>query len=133
MGRVVGLAVVVAGVLMGVYRWGGFRPDVYVAAARRAAAPPVVAEAASPERFPFPAAPATPALSPRSDIPTGMGLLNTANAPPGRRVFVAGRTVGETPRALLVKCGTVVLKIGSSGHARTVDVPCGQEMDLEMP
>jgi hypothetical protein len=66
----------------------------------------------------------------RPDIPTGMGLLKTAEVQPGHRIFVDGRTVGQTPRPVLVKCGAARVKIGSAGHARTLEVPCGQEINL---
>jgi len=61
------------------------------------------------------------------DIPAGMALIKTDGAIPGRRVFINGRTVGQTPDAIVVRCGTLTLKIGSSGRSHTVEVPCGQE------
>jgi serine/threonine-protein kinase len=61
-------------------------------------------------------------------IPRGMGLLNTTNAAPGHRIFVDGRTVGQTPQSVLVKCGRAAVKIGSAGHSRALDIPCGREI-----
>jgi hypothetical protein len=66
-------------------------------------------------------------------IPSGMGLLRTANAPPGHRIFVDGRVAGQTPQAVLVKCGIANVRIGTGGHRQTIDVPCGQELSLERP
>jgi serine/threonine-protein kinase len=60
-----------------------------------------------------------------------MGLLKTTNATPGRRIFVDDRTVGQTPEAVLVKCGPRLVKLGSSGRARPVAVPCGGELTVE--
>jgi serine/threonine-protein kinase len=65
-----------------------------------------------------------------SEIPSGMGLLKTSGAAPGRRVFVNGRVAGQTPRSILVRCGAARVKIGSSGHAHLVDIPCGSEIRL---
>jgi serine/threonine-protein kinase len=53
-----------------------------------------------------------------------MGLIKTDGAMPGRRIFVDRRTVGQTPEAVQVKCGSHEVKIGSTGHPVMVDVPC---------
>jgi hypothetical protein len=55
------------------------------------------------------------------------GLLKTTYAPDGRRVFVDGRVVGQTPLAARVPCGRHTVRIGSTGGTLTVDVPCGGE------
>jgi hypothetical protein len=67
----------------------------------------------------------------RPSIPLGMGLLNTTNAAPGHRIFVDGRTVGQTPQSVLVKCGRAAVKIGSAGHWRVLDLPCGKETRVD--
>jgi hypothetical protein len=59
-----------------------------------------------------------------------MGLLKTPRAPTGRRIFVDGHPVGQTPKPVLVKCGRLRVKIGSGGHARSLDVPCGEEISF---
>jgi serine/threonine-protein kinase len=59
-----------------------------------------------------------------------MGRVKTTGAAPGRRIFVDERTVGQTPDAVLVKCGTRAIKVGSSGSTRQVDVPCGGEITV---
>ena len=57
--------------------------------------------------------------------PSDHGTLDTANAMAGRRVFVDGHVVGQTPAAMLVKCGPHKVKVGSAGHTRKIDIPCG--------
>jgi eukaryotic-like serine/threonine-protein kinase len=64
-------------------------------------------------------------------IPPEMGLLKTAAHAPGRRIFVDGVTVGETPASVLVKCGAHTVMIGSSGRRQPVDIPCGAEIGVE--
>lgn len=59
-----------------------------------------------------------------------MGRILTAGAVPGRRIFVDERTVGQTPEAVVVKCGTRQVKVGSTGSTRPVDVPCGGEISV---
>jgi serine/threonine-protein kinase len=59
-----------------------------------------------------------------------MGLLETANAPPGHRIFVDGRTMGQTPQSVPVKCGKASVKIGSAGHLRVLDIPCGKAIGV---
>jgi hypothetical protein len=60
-----------------------------------------------------------------------MGLLSTANAQPGHRIFVDGLTLGQTPKSVLVKCGRASVKIGSAGHLRVLDIPCGKEISVD--
>lgn len=59
-----------------------------------------------------------------------MGRVVTAGAVPNRRIFVDDRTVGQTPEAVLVKCGSHRIKLGSSGVPRVIDVPCGGEIPV---
>jgi serine/threonine-protein kinase len=56
------------------------------------------------------------------------GVITTAKATPGRRIFVDRRTVGETPASVTVPCGLRIVQIGSAGSPRTIDVPCGGEI-----
>lgn len=60
-----------------------------------------------------------------SAVPSDRGSIDTASAMAGRRVFVDGHVVGQTPGAMLVKCGLRKVKVGSAGHTRKIDVPCG--------
>jgi hypothetical protein len=66
-------------------------------------------------------------------VPADKCLLKTTGALGGRRIFVDDRTVGETPEAVLVKCGKVSVKIGSSGQRRTIDAPCGTALSIVGP
>jgi hypothetical protein len=45
--------------------------------------------------------------------------------PAGRRVFVDGRAIGETPATVTAPCGTHEVRVGSKGTPQTVDIPCG--------
>jgi hypothetical protein len=63
-------------------------------------------------------------------IPPDMGLLTTASAPPGHRIFVDQRAVGQTPQSVLVRCGRASVKLGSAGRERPLDVPCGREVSV---
>jgi hypothetical protein len=100
-----------------------------------AAPPPTSRSVVADSVVPAPEGAASPnaAQPEKNDIPSGMGLLNTANAPPGRRIMVGGHAAGETPNAVLVKCGATTLKIGNGGLARSIDVPCGQEIRVDKP
>jgi hypothetical protein len=131
--RALGLGVAVAAALVGVHRWNGTHRDVtaMTASMGRTSATAMAPPPATSSTATQPTSGEGVARSEKSDIPATMALLITANAPLGRRVFVRGHVVGETPHALLVTCGTAPLKVGSRGSTRTVDIPCGQEISLE--
>ena len=59
-----------------------------------------------------------------------MGRVRTAGAAAGRRIFVDEKTVGQTPEAVVVKCGVRTIKLGSTGVARSIEVPCGAEITV---
>jgi eukaryotic-like serine/threonine-protein kinase len=88
-------------------------------AATEAEAGPEAAEAAPASPAPAPAGPAATA------IPQGMGVLSTEGTMPGRRIYVDGRTRGQTPDAVTVPCGARTVKLGSAGRPREIEVPCG--------
>jgi len=69
-------------------------------------------------------------VTPADDVPATMGRVKTAGAAPGRRIFVDEKTVGQTPEAVLVKCGTRAIKLGSAGSTQSIDVPCGGEITV---
>lgn len=71
--------------------------------------------------------PAPPAPAART------GVLVTAGATPGRRIFVDRKTVGETPAEVTVSCGRHAVRVGSAGVTRNVDVPCGGRVDVSKP
>jgi hypothetical protein len=60
-----------------------------------------------------------------------MGDLVTADASPNHRIYVDGRVLGQTPETVRVKCGSHVVKLGSSGREQTIDVPCGGEIAVK--
>jgi hypothetical protein len=96
----------------------------------KAAAPVAPVDPASTVEAPA-AEPAGSAEWVRESIPTGMGLLTTSGSAPGHRIFVDERIVGQTPHAVLVKCGAATVKIGSAGRTRSIDVPCGNEIAID--
>jgi hypothetical protein len=58
------------------------------------------------------------------------GEIVAEDAPRGRRVFVDGRAVGETPAIVVAPCGTHEVKVGSKGNPQTVDIPCGGRVSV---
>ncbi len=74
-----------------------------------------------------------PSAAPNAGPAEGTGLVRTTNCAPGRRIFVDGKTLGQTPQSVTVKCGSRAVKIGSSGRVRTIDVPCGGEITVNDP
>jgi hypothetical protein len=51
--------------------------------------------------------------------------------PPGHRVFVDGRVVGESPGTFRVSCGKHTVKVGSAGASQTVALTCGSSLELQ--
>lgn len=94
--------------------------------------PPAVVEPPAPAPpEPKAAAPAVaPEPPPAANVPAAMGRVKTEGATPGRRIFVDQRTVGQTPEAVVVKCGVHRIRIGSAGKTTTVEVPCGGEVEV---
>jgi hypothetical protein len=60
-----------------------------------------------------------------------MGELHPPPSAAGHRIFVDGKVAGEGVAAIRVKCGAHVVKVGSGGAEKNVDVPCGGEIGLE--
>jgi serine/threonine protein kinase len=57
----------------------------------------------------------------------------TVTVPPsraGHRVWIDGRLVGGSPGAFRVSCGTHVVRVGSHGVSRSVDVGCGESAEV---
>lgn len=90
---------------------------------------PAVREAAEAVPAAMAATTSTATPSPSAQLPQGMGLIKTSGRP-NRRIFVDAHIVGQTPASVRVKCGEHYVKIGSSGHPRLVDIPCGGEIDV---
>ncbi len=80
-------------------------------------------------------APAPPSTTPVPEVPASAapadvdGLVRPTGAT-GRRIFVDGATVGQTPSPVKVRCGVHTIRIGSAGRPQTVDVPCGGEIEI---
>ena len=110
------------------------QPDPTTIAAPSASAPsPPASASASASALASPSASASASASapaPAEAVPAGMGRVKTTGAAPGRRIFVDERTVGQTPEAVVVKCGSRAIRLGSAGSTRTVDVPCGGEITV---
>jgi len=98
----------------------------------QAAASPVVPPEPAAAPPPTPIAPPEPVAPPAVVAPakTGMGSVITSAATPGRRIFVDQRTVGQTPEAVLVKCGLHRVRLGSAGKTVMIDVPCEGEVSV---
>ncbi len=60
-----------------------------------------------------------------------MGLVKTTNAPPGHRIYLDEKVIGQTPETIPVKCGGHYLRLGSNGWRRPVEVPCGGELVID--
>lgn len=74
------------------------------------------------------AAPSASAAGGEAGVAEGMGRVTTLGTAPGRRIFVDDKTVGQTPEAVVVKCGVRKIKLGSSGSTQSIDVPCAGEI-----
>lgn len=73
---------------------------------------------------------AVPSAAGPSDLPPGTGRVRTAGAVPGRRIFVDGRVLGQTPETVIVKCGVHTIRLASVGTSQRIDVPCGSEITV---
>jgi hypothetical protein len=67
-----------------------------------------------------PPPPSTPAIT--------TGTLRVDPAVQGQRVMVDGVLLSVP--AAIIECGPHEVAVGSSGHARTIDVPCGGEVTV---
>lgn len=114
-------------ILIGV---AALRSDVRAA---RGSTPPVSAPAPS-LAFTPPVPPSAPASLPSSDpVPppiasapsTTTGELRASPPTPGHRVFVDNHVAGDSGDVLTLPCGAHAVRIGSSGKAQQVTVPCG--------
>jgi serine/threonine protein kinase len=90
-------------------------------ASAAAAVAPGTADTAAPAG----AVPITPMTS------STMGDVKPPAAAAGHRIFVDGKVAGNGTETIHVRCGVHTIKVGSSGMAQSVDVPCGGEIALE--
>jgi len=70
------------------------------------------------------------ALVPPASAASKTGRLLTAPSEAGHRVFVDGRFAGSGGAALVVRCGTHEVRVGSAGRLRRVDVPCDGAVEV---
>jgi hypothetical protein len=72
-----------------------------------------------------------PPAAPSATEPTATGLDTTSGQilPPasaaGHRIFVDGKVASEGTDPIRVHCGSHMVRVGSAGDERKVDVPCG--------
>ena len=112
-------------------------PRASAAALPPSAAPEPPAPAAASAPLPpsvtaSPSASAAEPATPASNIPADMCDLLTPKSAGGHRIFFDGRVVGESPRTVRVACGAHTIKIGSSGSAQALTLPCGADLTVEM-
>jgi hypothetical protein len=70
--------------------------------------------------------PAIPALSVQSLPQVASGTISLAAVAATHRLFIDGRVAPNGTE--IVTCGRHVVRVGSRGVTRTIDVPCGQEV-----
>jgi hypothetical protein len=100
-------------------------PPAAAAAAMEPAGPPVASRPRDDTASPSPASGVTSA-PPNNDAT--VGTLRVDPQAEGHRVWVDG--VLLTAEAALVRCGEHQVRVGSTGRAKTVDVPCGGEITV---
>ncbi len=80
------------------------------------------------------AAPSEPTAPPEqapssAEAPTPTsGILSSPAGADGHRIFVDGKLVGQAPITVSLSCGSHVVRVGSHGRPRRIDVPCGGEV-----
>jgi hypothetical protein len=79
------------------------------------------------------APPPPPSSAPAPAQETDRGTLDIPARAAGHRVFIDGSVVATTPGAVIVDCGSHVVKIGHDGREQTIDVPCGGRVAVEYP
>jgi len=57
--------------------------------------------------------------------------IDLRSSPAGRRVFVDGRVLGETPLVLTLPCGKHLLQVGSRSSPSVIHVPCAAGVAAE--
>lgn len=65
-------------------------------------------------------------------IPSDMGRVDLPPGAAGHRVYADGRVVGDGSQSVLVRCGKHEMRLGSTGAAQDVDVPCGRSVMMTM-
>ncbi len=94
------------------------------------AAPPPAAAVASVAASAAPSPSAAPTAAPATSEPADSGELDPPASAEGHRIFVDDKVAGEGTAPIHVHCGAHVIRIGSAGKERKVDVPCGGSVQL---
>jgi PEGA domain len=95
----------------------------------------VTGEPGAPVESPAAANPAAPAVEDDSPIPAGRGRLVVVTQPPGIKVLLDRKPVGETPLRLDVTPGRRMLTFLTNGGEviRSVRVPAGRTESVDIP
>jgi hypothetical protein len=59
-----------------------------------------------------------------------MGEIELPASAAGHRVFVDGKVAGEGAAPLRIHCGSHVVRVGSAGAERKIDLPCGGSFQM---
>lgn len=80
-----------------------------------------------------PPAPSSPSstAAPEPLAPTMTRLVTGEGVSAGRRVYVDGKVVGQTPLRWVGRCGDRTVRVGSQGEEQSLKLPCGSELVVE--
>jgi hypothetical protein len=76
------------------------------------------------------AAPSALAREEKVALGATVGRVKLPRSALGHRIFVDGRLAASDVEALVLPCGHHDIRVGSAGATRSIDVPCGEEIDL---
>lgn len=91
---------------------------------RASASPPPSSQSAAP-------APAAPEPAAEPLAPTMTRLVTREGIAAGRRVYVDGKVVGQTPLRWIGRCGDRTVRVGSQGEDQALALPCGKELVVD--
>ncbi len=79
-----------------------------------------------------PEATVAPSATPSAQTaPPGRGRIVLPAWAAGHRVYVDHRVAGDGAKPIEVSCGVHAVRVGSHGKAKSLDVPCGGEVDWD--
>ncbi len=114
-------------------------PSASASAVPSASTAPVSSGGAAPSASAAPVASAPPSATPQASaapagsVPSGntqTAEISTEKAQPHHRIFVDDKVLGETPGVVSVPCGKHTVKLGSAGKPQSVDVACGERIEI---
>jgi serine/threonine-protein kinase len=110
-------------------------PVASAAPSASASSPPAASSVAAAASAPPASSATTPtasaaAATPPAAEPADSGQLDLPASAEGHRIFVDDKVAGEGTAPIHVHCGAHVIRIGSAGKERKVDVPCGGSLQL---